>query len=44
MPCSYPFLLDWNEHIWVSHIQFQIPPVSSKALPKAAQCDVRGLE
>ena len=22
MPCSYPCLLDWNEQIWVSHVQF----------------------
>ena len=30
MPCSYPCLLDWNEQIWVSHVQFEIPPVSSR--------------
>ena len=27
MPCSYPCLLDWNEQIRVSHVQFEIPPV-----------------
>ena len=32
MPCSYPCLLDWNEQIWVSHVQFEIPPVSSKGV------------
>ena len=32
MPCSYPCLLDWNEQIWVSHIQFEIPPVSSRGV------------
>ena len=29
MPCSYPCLLDWNEQIRVSHVQFKFPPVSS---------------
>ena len=29
MPCSSPCLLDWYEQIWVRHIQFEFPPVSS---------------
>ena len=32
MPFSYPCLLDWNEQIWVSHIQFETPPVSSRGV------------
>ena len=32
MLCSYLCLLDWNEQIWVSHIQFEIPPVSSRGV------------
>ena len=32
MPCSYPGLLDWNEQIWVSHVQFEFPPVSSRCV------------
>ena len=32
MPCSYPCLLDWNEQIWVSHVQFEFPPVSSRGV------------
>ena len=32
MPCSYPCLLDWNEQIWVSHVQFKFPPVSSRGV------------
>ena len=32
MPCVYPCLLDWNEQIWVSHVQFVIPPVSSRGV------------
>ena len=32
MPFSYPCLLDWNEQIWVSHVQFEIPPVSSRGV------------
>ena len=32
MPCSYPCLLDWNKQIWVSHIQFEFPPVSSRGV------------
>ena len=32
MPCSYPCLLDWNEQIQVSHIQFEIPPVSGRGV------------
>ena len=32
MPCGYPCLLDWNEQIWVSHIQFKLPPVSSRGV------------
>ena len=29
MPFIYPCLLDWYEQIWVSHIEFEFPPVSS---------------
>ena len=32
MPCSYPCLLDWNEQIRVSHVQFKFPPVSSRGV------------
>ena len=32
MPFCYPCLLDWNEQIWVSHVQFEIPPVSSRGV------------
>ena len=32
MPCSYPCPLDWNEQIWLSHIQFEFPPVSSRGV------------
>ena len=32
MPCIYPGLLDWNEQIRVSHIQFKFPPVSSRGV------------
>ena len=32
MPLSYRCLLDWNEQIWVSHVQFEIPPVSSRGV------------
>ena len=32
MPCSYPCLLDWYEQIRVSHVQFEIPPVSSRGV------------
>ena len=32
MPCSYHCLLDWNEQIWVSHVQFKFPPVSSRGV------------
>ena len=32
MPCSYPCLLDWNEQIWVSHVQFEFPPVSGRGV------------
>ena len=32
MPCSYPCLIDWNEQIQVSHVQFEIPPVSSRGV------------
>ena len=32
MPCSYPCLLDWNEQTWVSHVQFEFPPVSSRGV------------
>ena len=26
MPCINRCLLDWNEQIWVRHVQFEIPP------------------
>ena len=26
MSFIYPCLLDWNEQIWVSHIEFESPP------------------
>ena len=32
MPCSYPCLLDWNEQIRVSHVQFELPRVSSRGV------------
>ena len=32
MPCSYPCLLDWYDQIWVSHIQFEFPTVSSRGV------------
>ena len=32
MPCIYPCLLDLNEQIWVRHVQFEIPPVSSRGV------------
>ena len=32
MPCIYHCLLDWNEQIWVSHVQFKILPVSSRGV------------
>ena len=32
MPFIYHCLLDWNEQIWVSHVQFKIPPVSSRGV------------
>ena len=32
MPCNYRCLLDWNEQIWVSHVQFKFPPVSSRGV------------
>ena len=32
MPFCYRCLLDWNEQIWVSHVQFEIPPVSSRGV------------
>ena len=32
MPCSYRCLLDWNEQIRVSHVQFKIPPVSGRGV------------
>ena len=32
MPSSCPCLLDWNEQIWVSHVQFEFPPVSSRGV------------
>ena len=30
MPFCYRCLLDWNEQIRVSHVQFKIPPVSGR--------------
>ena len=32
MPFCYHCLLDWNEQIWVSHVQFKIPPVSGRGV------------
>ena len=32
MPFCYPCLFDWDEQIWVSHVQFVIPPVSSRGV------------
>ena len=32
MSCIYPCLLDWNEQIQVSHVQFEFPPVSSRGV------------
>ena len=32
MPFCYRCLLDWNEQIRVSHVQFKIPPVSSRGV------------
>ena len=32
MPFSYCCLLNLNEQIWVSHVQFKIPPVSSRGV------------
>ena len=32
MPFCYCCLLDWNEQIRVSHVQFKIPPVSSRGV------------
>ena len=32
MPFCYRCLLDWNEQIRVSHIQFKIPPVSGRGV------------
>ena len=32
MPCCYRCLLDWNEQIRVSHVQFKIPPVSGRGV------------
>ena len=44
MPCSYLCLLDWNEQIRVSHVQFEIRPVSSRAafLVVSTQCWSQG--
>ena len=39
MPFSYRCLLDWNEQIRVSHIQFKFPPVSGRAV---TQCWSQG--
>ena len=44
MPCSYPCLLDWNEQIWVSHIQFEIPPVSSRGVMSGLGCLLGGID
>ena len=32
MPFIYPGLLDWNEQIRVSHVQFEFPPASSRGV------------
>ena len=32
MPFCYHCLLDWNEQIRVSHVQFKIPPVSGRGV------------
>ena len=32
MPFCYRCLLDWNEQIRVSHVQFKIPPVSGRGV------------
>ena len=32
MPFCYRCLLDWYEQIWVSHVQFKIPPVSGRGV------------
>ena len=32
MPFIYCCLLDWNEQIRVSHVQFEIPPVSGRGV------------
>ena len=32
MPFIYRCLLDWNEQIRVSHVQFKIPPVSGRGV------------
>ena len=32
MPCCYCCLLDWNEQIRVSHVQFEFPPVSGRGV------------
>ena len=38
MPFCYHCLLDWNEQIWVSHVQFEIPPVSSRGVTSGLPC------
>ena len=38
MPFLYPGLLDWYEQIWVSHIQFEFPPVSSRDVTSRLPC------
>ena len=38
MPCIYPGLLDRNEHIGVSHVQFEFPPVSSRGVTSGLPC------
>ena len=39
MPLIYPSLLYYqNKQIWVSHIQFEFPPVSSRGVMSRLSC------
>ena len=38
MPFIYHCLLDWYEQIWVSHIEFEFPPVSSRGVMSGLSC------
>ena len=38
MPLIYPCLLDRYEQIWVSHIEFKFPPVSSRGVTSGLSC------